>query len=92
MTHTPGPWRIGDAGQTVFGPKTEHAAPVTIAMLPQVSPRVGFDERKANAKLMAAAPELLEALRDMVRYEDLPVDEQQPAVERARTAIAKATA
>jgi len=48
-------------------------------------------EMKANARLIASAPELLEALRDMVRYEDLPAADQQPAVERARAAISKAT-
>ncbi len=30
-THTPGPWRIGDAGRTVFGPKTDNPSPETVA-------------------------------------------------------------
>jgi hypothetical protein len=29
--HTPTPWRVGDAGFTVFGPKTDQPSPVTIA-------------------------------------------------------------
>lgn len=60
--HTPGPWRTGDAGLTVFGPKTDEPAPVTIALLPNPSPRVSPDERRANARLIAAAPDLLAAL------------------------------
>lgn len=37
-----------------------------IADLPPTSPRVSAQERKANAQLIAAAPELLHALRCMV--------------------------
>lgn len=54
--HTPGPWRVGDAGHAVFGPKDSGMypnAPVTVVQK-IVSP--------ANARLIAAAPELLEAL------------------------------
>lgn len=29
--HTPLPWRIGDAGLTVFGPKTDAPSPKTVA-------------------------------------------------------------
>lgn len=61
-THTPGPWRIGDNGQTVFGPPTALPAPVLVAELPFPSPRVPKEQRKANAALIAAAPELLAAL------------------------------
>lgn len=54
--HTPGPWRVGDAGHAVFGPKDSgmyQNSPVTIVQ--------GL-ANKANAHLIAAAPELLEAL------------------------------
>lgn len=64
--HTPGPWRIGDAGQTVFGPKSDQPSPITIATLPGETPRVATSERKANACLIAAAPELLEALQRLL--------------------------
>lgn len=60
--HTPGPWRIGDGGYAVFGPKTEHPAPVTICELPTSSPRVTRDERRANARLIAASPDTLSML------------------------------
>lgn len=29
--HTPGPWRIGDAGLTVFGPPNGNPSPETVA-------------------------------------------------------------
>jgi hypothetical protein len=54
--HTPGPWRVGDAGHTVFGPPNGTPFPATIATLGK------RDEFKANAKLIAAAPDLLAAL------------------------------
>ena len=54
---TPGPWRIGDAGFTVFGPKTEAPSPRTVCKL------VSHGEREANAQLIALAPEMAEALR-----------------------------
>jgi hypothetical protein len=53
--HTPGPWRIGDAGKTVFGPKTDAPSPVTIASIAPSS-RTTPEEKQANAQLIAAAP------------------------------------
>lgn len=29
--HTPGPWRVGDAGATVFGPPNGNPSPETVA-------------------------------------------------------------
>ena len=59
--HTPGPWRIGDAGMTVYGPKVDGEFPRMLAGSSESMPR---EERRANARLIAAAPELLEALKD----------------------------
>lgn len=58
--HTPGPWRVGDAGHAVFGPPDSGMYPNTPITIVQrvVNP--------ANARLIAAAPELLEALQDLV--------------------------
>ena len=57
--HTPGPWRVGDAGATVFGP-------------PQGLPplRIASGCRKADARLIAAAPDLLAALSNILAYHD----------------------
>lgn len=51
------------------------------------------DESTANARLIAAAPDLLAALRDLLDEADLnEVDEYTaPKVEAARAAIARAT-
>lgn len=46
-----------------------------------------FDECRANARLMAAAPELLEALQDLCSFDLLT----QEKWDKARAAIAKAT-
>lgn len=54
--HTKGPWRIGNAGHAVFGPKTKAISPETIAQ--------GLT--KANAKLICVAPEMLKALENML--------------------------
>lgn len=50
--HTPGPWRIGDAKATIFGPPNGKPSPQTIAHL-------GVMDHEANGALIAAAPELL---------------------------------
>lgn len=56
------------------------------------------NEHKANARLIAAAPELLEALEDILyRFCDCiaqgngEMDDDAPAVAKARAALAKAT-
>ena len=82
--HTPGPWRVGDAGATVFGPANGNPAPETIA---RMAPRKQY---KANARLIAAAPELLEALRSIA--ESYPTTEEGETLAAiARAAIAAAT-
>ena len=52
--HTPGPWRIGDAGHTVFGPPQ--------GLPPKI---VATKASRADARLIAAAPELLDALEKL---------------------------
>lgn len=51
--HTPGQWRVGDAGMTVFGPPNGTPTPEVIATVRKLD----------NARLVAAAPEMLEALK-----------------------------
>jgi hypothetical protein len=95
LSHTPGPWRVGDAGFTVFGPPNGNPSPETIAHM--VTVRKG----PANARLIASAPDLLAALRETAdllegfRAADMADDDEPaiigPAIDRARAAIAKAT-
>lgn len=64
--YTAGPWRVGDAGATIFGPKVEgYPAPVIVATLPGPSPRVSAEERAGNRRLLAAAPDLARVLADL---------------------------
>lgn len=70
-THTPGPWRVGDGGHAVFGPKgggMYPAIPVTIVQR-VVNP--------ANAKLIACAPEMYNLLCDIEAWfgqNQMPLD------------------
>lgn len=56
-THTPGPWHIGiKPGPIIYGLKGEQIADMRAAMVPE-------PEHKANTRLIAAAPMLLEACK-----------------------------
>lgn len=66
--HTPGPWRIGDAGATIFGPPNGNPSPVTICAM--AGPR---GDSRANARLIASAPDLLAALKAIVAALEQPV-------------------
>lgn len=100
--HTPGPWKFGkelgarngewlvsfDAGSKWRG--------IAIA-----ETRTGPGSEEANARLIAAAPELLEACQAMIEWDDREKDHAvdfnarmvlcEQAFTKARAAIAKAT-
>jgi hypothetical protein len=83
--HTPGPW--GFVGEILTGPRGLKLGTFS------EGPGLGY-AADANARLIAAAPELLEALQLVV--DKLGSDfelyrEQQFAIDTARAAIAKAT-
>jgi len=85
--YTPGPWEAShDIGANCVATITSGWVVVSIGADPNK-----FDA-KADAQLIAAAPELLEALRAMLAA-SLPVDKNangMDAVEKAISAIAKA--
>ncbi len=63
--HTPGPWVVSPYGD---GFEVESAAGICIAQTQQLRPikkKEDHDERKSNACLIAAAPDLLEALKEL---------------------------
>ena len=78
-THTPGPWDVS------FGRNDAaiHAGG-TIAMIDDVM--TGW---RANARLIAAAPDLLGSLEDMLAVLEAR-GADGPAMDRARAALAKA--
>jgi len=76
--HTPGPWTVGEG----TGYRNQ------IAIEPTIGCVYGAGENvKANARLVAAAPDLLEALKGVVRVADRKTVE----FDAARAAIAKAS-
>ena len=107
--HTPGPWLWADGHETSIaiyavhpihpGTITRSHEPIAEIPRPDVDGR-GWSEANANAALIAAAPELLEALREMLAI-SLRVDDLAWAdavgkgkgigpCDKARQAIAKA--
>lgn len=101
--HTPGPWKYSSweqFGDTRFYVSQKEGAPYTpnysdVASL--ISETVSGERvaiQEANARLIAAAPELLAALHDCLAFleNDCPLDLPcAPEIRAARAAIAKAT-
>lgn len=91
--HTPGPWWLDDDGFVASGSGDTYA---TVA-----DPHCGdrdIDERESNARLIAAAPELLAALQSVMTWwaESVPPngadDDMPPQIfDAAHAALAKAT-
>jgi hypothetical protein len=84
--HTPGPWEVRNEGSSrwidIVQANTGEPWPLPFAACKH------FDQ-EANARLIAAAPDLLEALVDLVAF--YPLDSADANVTSARAAIAKAT-
>lgn len=91
--HTPGPWHIGmKPGPMIYGSDSSQVADLRADLLDK-------GERAANARLIAAAPELLACLIDAVRCLEFaaPIIEApensayRETIAQARAAIVKAT-
>ena len=99
--HTPGPWlaqqRTWQRGNvSVFAPKFGRAPyGACVAFIPCSEGVGGADGALANAHLIAAAPDLLEALQAIVKsladQDDEGLIEHAQQMIDARAAIAKAT-
>jgi len=104
-THTPGPWKhdrmfLGNAkdrrtGFIVNGPDME-PLPIRICDI-RCSPESPFAVSKANARLIASAPDLLAALERFLsavsvaeELEEIQAGTFEETSEQARAAIAKA--
>lgn len=94
--HTPGPWLVGDLSVSeIVGINREHIC--RIDGLPPDSSWLDGERRIANAHLIAAAPELLDALKNALNVLDGvacghlgTVQMESRAIKIARQAIAKA--
>lgn len=98
--YTPGPWSVTAIRTIHHKPKTAHES----TMLARVESRRNPDEAFANAQLIAAAPELLEALKALLTMMDRGTcprkfdealswrENDEVARSKALTAIAKAEA
>ena len=91
--HTPGPWWADFDGENTFdGVEIQQVG--RLHYVPVANVPVDYtdrEEREANARLIAAAPDLLEALDEAIEW-DSHDDMGWPALwlEKAETAIAKA--
>jgi len=82
MTHTPGPWTFSD--EYVIAKETVIADPYCMATRGQSDE----GEMEANASLIAAAPDMLEALEEVASY--LDKEDSESLVETVNEAITKA--
>ena len=81
---TPGPWHVGmKPGPMVYGPQGEQIVGINVLLdQPEVI---------ANARLIAAAPELLEALKQFVDYyESMQGHKDNSVIRNGKAAINKA--
>ena len=78
--HTPGPWKFGER---LLG------SSLVVALAPALGLAGGRDEQRANARLMAASPELADALEDVLASPDCNLP-PGPVLDRALAALKKA--
>lgn len=93
--HSPGPWTVR-RGTNIYGKRTDVGYVTCIANAGSFSSNeVDTDaENQANAVLIAAAPDLLKACKDVLEWIDPPTatpDEHRLATERLRAVIRQAS-
>lgn len=87
--HTPGPWREGSTAHS----KWVEAGAVRICQVDTDEENAGisFDESEANARLIAAAPDLLEVLALLANWIEESADiPREHILTEARSAIVRA--
>ena len=94
--HTPAPWlrsKSGNQFQIVAGSDLNSEPNELIATIHPISHNCEYepcDETKSNARLIAAAPDLLDALKALMVTEDMLRNPKCQVMQSARRAIAKA--
>ena len=86
MSYTKGPWRYGKNLLDTFTIKTNSNG---------IHDYIGESERENDARLISAAPDLLDACKALLKFneelcQDVNVSIHYPSAEKARQAIAKA--
>ena len=94
MSHTPGPWRVNESkisGKDNISDLTEIVGPQRNGSQRLIAKMYGcaLPEGQANARLIAAAPELYGALVDLIGFLFHGKKDRQ-AILRATAALAKA--
>lgn len=87
MTHTPGPWYAVDNGYYIYIKIGDNICAPSVADVCASKFLEGGDNSKANAALIAAAPELLQALKMAQLWLDIDGRYDMQAI---NAAIAKA--
>lgn len=90
--HTPGPWFVREPDNGIYDTDDEIAN--VVARGPYGLNTLAEDVELADARLIAAAPDLLETLRDIVAVYAHVINRgprESALLTRARAAIAKAT-
>lgn len=78
--YTPGPWKANDCGYVGTTPKDDDTGWTLVACPSEMDEQTSYvrlpseSEKKANAQLISAAPELLEACQELIRANDAYCD------------------
>jgi len=92
MSHTPGPWAYDADSHEIFSTDEAHSAGRLASVRGNDSNGrfLAESERLANARLIAAAPDLLDAVEELLIYLADWDDPDNETCQRARAAVAKA--
>jgi hypothetical protein len=96
--HTPGPWKVKAGTNAVLAGRKQICSHVNAASALPVNMLEDQEIAQANARLIAAAPELLDALQELTQIASVleatclgDSRAKENRMDRARAAIAKAT-
>lgn len=90
--HTKGPWYVTGKMTRYVEARIDGGLIQEVAACGPTEADDGYGpQQEANARLIAAAPDLLDALKDMVNLVELMCPFDGPQQRQARSAIARAT-